>query len=295
MIPISLLLLTIISSFLNVQARRFKLEGFVSHGINTFNDKLMVNYTRSSNIFSTFPPLHEIGVINPDPNAINSSVITKDTPSNSILATIDSFVFHTLLQFPQSVGPFNVPITETPTIFIQSTNINDRKVPNPFSASADPAALGDPYLAGNVKSKITLEDWNRARGRIYGNCKDGKAWIKIKIINGLPNSLYSVTDIGVINPLSPNERLSGGAMGGVPNVLVTDTRGNGVFERPLNYCPFDSCQVATRCSLYIALFYHFDHMTYGFSPSMDAAGQGVGLVGSNHIKFFPNGEMIESK
>lgn len=290
MITIKLLVLTTFSFFFNTQATRFTLDGHVAHGINTFNDKLIVNYTGVSNIFSPFPPIYEIGVINP--GSINSSVVTEKTPLDSIVATIDSFNFRNLFQFPQGVGPFNVPITQVPTIYFLSTNINDRLTPRPFSASKDPALLAEPYLAGNVKNKITLEDWNRARGRMHAKCKNGKAWIKITLANGLPNSLYSVTDVGVLNPLTPNETVSGTALGGVPNVLVTDNRGNGVFERPLNYCPFDSCNGTARCSLYIALFYHFDHMIYGASTTLDSVGQGVGLVGSNHIKFFPNGEMI---
>lgn len=75
-------------------------------------------------------------------------------------------------------------------------------------------------------------------------------------------------------------------------MLTTDKNGFGYIFRELTYCPVESCAGKARCTLYINLSYHFDHMVYGGAPALEFGGQGAGLVVSNQLHFFTNGEVL---
>eukprot|EP00178_Gracilaria_changii_P019040 TRINITY_DN55465_c0_g1_i1.p2 TRINITY_DN55465_c0_g1~~TRINITY_DN55465_c0_g1_i1.p2 ORF type:complete len:356 (+),score=54.41 TRINITY_DN55465_c0_g1_i1:1972-3039(+) len=270
--------------------RFFSVDGHVSHGINTFNDEPIVDLSASSAIFSSFGRIYEIGVLNQD--GTNASVITARTPPSALMATIDAFDYQNSLRFPAGVGPFNIPIADAPALTILSQNLNDRVPPNSFADSADPAVIGLPYLSRESDAQITLADWNRMSARIVGKCFNNSAKVKIVVRNALPNGLYTLWDVGVTNPLTEDEGLSAGPFGGLPNVIVTNQRGYGSIFRNLNYCPSDKCAGSRRCTLYVSLFYHFDHMVYGGSPALDFAGQAIGHAAANQIQLFLNGELL---
>ncbi|CAN8066486.1 unnamed protein product [Agarophyton chilense] len=266
------------------------IDGHVSHGINTFNDKRIVDLSASSNIFSSFGSIYEIGVLNE--RGDNASVITDRTPLDSLMATIDAFDYQTSLGFPAGVGPFNIPIADTPTLTIISQELNDRTAPRSFFDSSNPSVIGLPYLSQESDDRITLADWNKMSTRIVGRCFNNSASVSIILKNALPNGLYTLWDVGVIDALTDDEALSAGPFGGLPNVIVTNRRGYGSIARRLNYCPFDKCRGSKRCTLYVSLFYHFDHMVYGGSPVLDFAGQAVGHAAANQIQIFLNGELL---
>eukprot|EP00178_Gracilaria_changii_P023418 TRINITY_DN70894_c0_g1_i1.p1 TRINITY_DN70894_c0_g1~~TRINITY_DN70894_c0_g1_i1.p1 ORF type:complete len:308 (-),score=30.06 TRINITY_DN70894_c0_g1_i1:2495-3418(-) len=273
-----------------VQASFFAIDGHVTHGVNDFNGKLIVNFSSSSLIFSSFPPLPEIGVINPF--GANASRITDSTPLMSLMATIDAFDFQTFLMFPPGVGPFNVPIAETPTFNLTSTSIIDRSTPFFFNDSVDPEVLGQPYLSSGADANITLREWNEAASRLSGVCRGGKARVRVQVQNALPNALYTLWDVGVLFPLTPNETVSVGPFGGIPNVLATDQLGRGSIVRDLNYCPFDKCIGAVRCTLSVSANYHFDHVVFGGAPTLDFAGLAAGHVAANQMSVYPNGDFL---
>lgn len=268
----------------------FTIDAHQVHGINSFNNMNLVDFSESSNLFSSFPPIHEIGVFTP--GASNASKIFKSTSLDTLVATIDAYDFQVALKFPRGIGPFNVPIAQVPTISVLSTSISDRLTPNSFASSTDPAVREGPYLSKEADGIISLGEWNSAVGQIRGRCVSGTAKVRILLKHALPNALYTAWDIGVANPLTKEEALSTSPFGGLPNVIVTDKNGRGSLFRTVNYCPFDKCKGAKRCTLYISLFYHFDHMVYAAAPALDLAGLAVGHVGSNQLQFFLNGNVI---
>lgn len=284
------LLLFFLYFFLPSVARRiFRVEGHVSHGVNSFNNLPIVDFSEASNLFDSYPPLLEIGVFRP--GAQNASRIFPDTPLSSVMANIDGADFQNAFGFPRGIGPWNVPLQQVPTIEINSININDRRVPKTFADTRDSFNLGGPYLSAGVDKSITLGDWNRASARIIGLCShDGTSRVKVQLKNGLPHAVYTMWDIGVSDPLTTKEKLSAGPFGGLPNVMTTKKAGKATLRRKLNYCPFDKCAGSKRCTLYVSLFYHFDHMVYGGSPALDFDGQPIGQVASNQIQIFLNGK-----
>lgn len=216
-----------------VEATYISIPGHVAHGVNDFNNKLLANYSSSSIIFSSFPPLAEIGVITP--GGKNASLITENTPLSSAVATIDAFDFRTFLGFPPGAGPFNIPISRTPTFNLFSTSLLDRVTPSSFESSTDPEVVGQVYLSAAVNNNVTVADWNRAAGRMTVTCRNGKAHVYIEMRNALPNGLFSMWDVGVSMALTPNESLSLSPFGGIPNVLTTDSNGRGSISRRNNF------------------------------------------------------------
>lgn len=273
-----------------VSASVFGFDGHVTHGVNTFNNKAIVDFSGSSNIFAALGPAHEIGVL--QPGAGNASIITEDVPPETLMANIDAFDLQMGLGLPSGVGPFNIPIAKVPTIFAGSMTINNRVTPNEFSDSSDVTLLGSPYLSKRADNNVTLGKWNRASGRISGSCNKNGARVRVQIKNGLPNGVYTMWDVGVRNSVTDQEAISAGPFGGLPNIITTNRAGSGSLRRELNYCPTDKCRGSARCTLYVSLFYHFDHMVYAGSPAIDSAGQAIGMVASNQIQFFINADVI---
>ncbi|PXF42482.1 hypothetical protein BWQ96_07791 [Gracilariopsis chorda] len=287
---LAVLLLHFSSFLLLANARYFSVPGHIAHGVNDFNDNLLANYSSSSNIFSSFPPLAEIGVITP--GGTNASLITENTPLSSIVATIDAFDFRTFLGFPPGAGPFNIPISQAPTFNLFSSSLLERVTPSSFESSSDPNVVGQVYLSAGVNDNVTVADWNRAAGRMTGTCRNGTAHVYIEMQNALPNGLFSMWDVGVSMALTPNESLSLSPFGGIPNVLTTDGNGRGSISRRLNYCPLDKCQGSSRCSLYLSMNYHFDHVVYGGAPTLDFGGLSAGQVAANQLVFILNGDVL---
>lgn len=270
--------------------RTFTVGGHVTHGVNSYNSKLMVDFSGSSTIFTKLGPAHEIGVFTP--KGTNASKITASTPKKALMATINPYDFQIGLDFPEGVGPFNIPIARTPTISMQSQDINDRVRPRLFSESGNFKVQGMPYLSAGADKDVSLGEWNKIAGRMTVKCYSQYAVVKIVVKRALPFGIYTMWDVGVTDALKKTEMMSASAFGGLPNVITTDEHGFGYASRKLKYCPFDKCPGSKRCTLYVSLFYHFDHMVYAGSPALDPAGPTIGGVGSNHMQFFVNAKQI---
>lgn len=275
-------------------ARTFTLDATISHGFNNFNGKRLADYTASSNLLGSLPPLNEIGVINNSPGALNATVITPSTPLRSVIGSMNAVVFQNTLGFPPGVGPFNIPLQETSVNTAASTELNDRTKPNSFSSTKNPSNLVA-YLPKGADPEISLADWNRPSARITNICRsDGTSTVVVRVRRAFPNALYTVWDTGLADPLTPREAISLSPLGGVVNLIVTDGQGNGSLKRSLNYCLFDKCPRSKRCTAFVSMFYHFDHQNYGAAPTLDAAGPAVGVAGADHLTFAVNGKQLIS-
>ena len=273
--------------------RKFFRYGHISHGLNNFNGELIANVSQSSNLFSGVGPLYEIGVVNREPGATNASEITPTTPLDSLVGSLDAQELQQSLGFPRGVGPFNIPLQDTGVLTVLSKNVNDRTKPNSFSSTKGNFRNLLAYLPFGASTSITLRDWNRPSALINSVCyRDGTSIVNIKLREGMPNALYTAWDVGVSDALKASEGLSVGPLGGVVNVIITDSGGNGSLRRKLNYCLFDKCPGSKRCTIYVSLLYHMDHQNYGASFALDAAGPAVGVVAANQIQFYINGQPL---
>ena len=274
--------------------RRRYVKGLPTHGVNVFNGKKVWNFSQASNILSGLPPMEDIGVLNTEPDAMNATSITKDTPADAHMATMFPYMFHKLMGAgkPDPVGPFNVPVYSTPTFTPTSSGITDRHEPATFGESAETEKQGN-YEAYRRDGALTLEQYNEAYGRMQINCRgDGTARFHIRM-KGVPLALYTAWDIIIKNALTPSEGLMLSPFGGAPNVIATDSRGRGTMSRKLNYCPLDKCMGSERCTAGIIMLYHLDHMVHGSGADLSVQGFGTGPAAANHLMFVTNGKVIK--
>ena len=269
------------------------ISAYVTHGVNAYNGKKIFNFTGVSNIFEGVPPMEDIGVLNEDPNAMNATQITEDTPEEALMASMFPYTFHSIMGAgnPMPVGPFNIPIGDTPTVTPKSSSVTDREEPADFSDSGIVENQGN-YAAYRRKGAVTLKDYNAAWGTMKVVCRrDGTAAFKIKM-RGIPLGLYTAWDIIITDSMTAQEALMVGPFGGAPNVIATDRRGFGTMERKLNYCPLEPCQGSKRCTIGVIMLYHFDNMVYGAAPELAPQGYGPGNAASHHLMFLTNGKPI---
>lgn len=280
--------------------RRKKVKTFrayVTHGVNAYNGKKIFNFSEVSNIFSEIPPMEDIGVWNPAPNATNASQITSETPKDADIASMFPAAFHSIMGAgnPDPVGPFNVPIFETPTFTPKSTDITDRKTPASFKDSDSVANQGNYAAYRKTGTHLTLKEYNSAAGWMKIVCKDdGTGAYKMRI-RGIPLGLYTAWDIIIKKALTNEEDLMVGPFGGAPNVIATDKFGLGEMERKLNFCPLEKCKGSERCSVGVIMLYHFDHMVYGSAPELAVQGYGPGNAASHHLMFLINGKPLTKR
>jgi len=294
---ISLLLLTsqqtISSSSEKTHYGKHKIDGYVSHGVNVFNNKHVIDFTGSHMFehgFHTQPPITEIGYFRP--GEVESGVITESTDKKSLIAT--SSVMSHFFQVNHLVDPalINVPVDLIGSNFLGYSSPNDRKTPVIFSESK----VNDIYMAESVLNDPTVEQWNNISGEIKANCKeDGSNTVKISIKNALPNQLYSLWDVAVLNPQTENESVYGVPFGGLPNVIHTDDKGCAERKMKVNFCPVRSCEPGSEsCTAYVTLLYHWDDQIYGAAPSNTFAGLPSGVLGSNQMIWPMSGTPVQS-
>lgn len=78
----------------------YMIDGHVNHGLNSFNNNTIVDWSADSAIFGNLPPIPEIAVFNAADNATNGLVITDSTDLDEVMVNIDSELFSALFQLP---------------------------------------------------------------------------------------------------------------------------------------------------------------------------------------------------
>ena len=257
--------------------------GQTAHGINVYNGEPLADY---SSVSPTIPwlnpvvPVTEIGVFDSTPGATDAEVITDITDSARPLATIGTFT--TFFGLQGSVDPmlFNMTLDQVESNFFGSTAPVDRAPVGKFEG-----ASVNVYAAKGVNSKPTVGDWAAIKGRLDYQCSDnGTSTVEIGIKNGLPKSIYTMWDVGAVNPLTIDEAGYAVPLGGLPNVFVTDANGCGHAKVELPYCLARPCEAgASSCTNYVSIFYHFDDQVYGGAPAESFMGVPVGSIGANHM------------
>lgn len=268
-----------------------QIDGFVSHGINVYNNKFIADYSNTTPLIpwlNPVEPVREIGVYSP--GDANAAPIDENTDRSLPVATIDDFA-----NFFNPGGVFdlnllNKTIDQIGTNFFGFASVDQRAPIIPF----DQSTPGQIHRSGTANAQPTVGDWEKISGRLDINClDDGRAVVRVTVKNAFPDGLYSLWDIGVFNPQTENEQGYGVPFGGIPNVLVTDNQGCGTKEFIVNYCPISPCGAGSdSCSSYISAFYHWDGQIYGGSPAATFAGAPAGVVSSNHIVWPMSGELL---
>jgi len=152
-------------------------------------------------------------------------------------------------------GSDPVPLREVPTLYITDRNTSTNEhfpVVIDESISADSTTRGLVY-PGNP-NPITIADWIKGDHSTLKikTLRNGMSKVKLKIKGLLPNSLYGVWQFNLAGPPGP--------FGGIPNIFVTDAKGNATMKRML---PFDMNQIVDN----LLIAYHSDHRVYGGTPS----------------------------
>jgi len=164
-----------------------------------------------------------------------------------------------------------------------------------------------PPTKSNPNDTITLGNWLNAGGRMYLRCKaDGTAKVKLRYRNLIPNGVYSVWAIWNTTPPGASKaRLFPVPLGGIPNVVIPDSKGRATFSRELASCPKDVTENGS-IMLFIDLAYHSDSNLSGAFPQIGAAPTkfkmedgteflsvfAPGAVAHDHVLFLISGEKL---
>jgi len=120
--------------------------------------------------------------------------------------------------------------------------------------------------------RFTLGDWLKATGSGSYSCDGQKATIMASFQNLVPNGVYTMWNfIDADPPTDPWQGLVWplGERDGSQGIFNADTQGNATFEQVVEPCPQLS---ATQSLAGLAIAWHSDGQTYGFSPG------GLGVV-----------------
>jgi len=141
---------------------------------------------------------------------------------------------------------------------------------------ADPADVG-PFPMGTALG-FSLEDWLAASGVLTVACEAGAARVDVAFDALVPASVYTLWVSYIVMP--PTVPFSAidlplGAVDGSQNAFTTDAQGHGEASFTLDVCPLLSQgPLATA----IAIAYHSDGQTYGFSPGAFGKTSHVQLI-----------------
>lgn len=202
--------------------------------------------------------------------------LTADMPASTVLATYVDPAILGMLGIPRDkVDPstVNVPLREVKVIsdlagVVRIAVKGSSQVTSPTEpAQAEPA------------NPITLGDWRRAKGEAFIECTRDLNRISLEFSGLIPNRFY--TAWGMFNN---GGQLVAVALGGVPSVFLSDSKGNATFARVLNFCPLQPAQGGPSL-LYIDILYHSDQMVYGLVPDLTLTGLMGGIVSHSQFEF----------
>lgn len=265
-------------------------EGYVTHGVNVFNNQYITDYSKVSPsipFLNPNPPLYEIGVF--VEGGSDSEVITIDTDLSRLVATNRRFV--DLFGINADPNLFNKTLDNIGSNYFGFQSNNDRIIPLAFNIAKEATV----YRKSGAIPAPTLSEWNKISGVINYKCNTkGVAKVNISIANAFPNALYTMWDVGAENPLTPQEKPYVIPLGGLPNVLLTDEKGCGNATIKLPYCPGRPCNPdAKSCTSYISIAHHWDQQIYGASPEGSAIGVPVGAYVGNHMAWPMSGKILQ--
>ena len=251
------------------------------------------------------PTFHGAFVGEYDPSAQATDAIPL-TPTNCnseiLLATTTDPTYRDTFGFPdpdsrlKNVQLRNVATTITFDGLRSSLPSMGILPPNPF-----------PPTKNQSNEPITLGDWLNAKGHMKIRCnRDGSARVKIWLRKLVPDSIYSV--LAIWNTTPPGfsaPTVVPLPLGGLPNIVVTNSDGNAKFDRKLVACPMDPTPDGSSL-LFVDVGYHSDNNVSGAVPvpllesktfiTQDgdkfSSVLGSGTAAHDHLDFFLTGNRI---
>jgi len=268
--------------------------GYVAHGINTYNGSPIGDYSVIApgvGMLNSETAILEIGALAPE-GSFDSEEITPHTDRNTPVATTRSFFDFFVPGGALDTTTVNVTLDKIGTNFFGFTSLEDRVVAGNFE---DSAATPSIYRAKGVNESPTVAEWEAIKGKMsVKENADGTVKVQITIREALPNSLYTVWDVGVTKPSS---EMAGGyavPLGGLPNAMTTDENGCAYKEIEMAYSPARSCAEGEEsCSAYVSVFYHWDGQAYGGAPAGTWSGVPTGIYAGNQLVFPTSGELLQ--
>lgn len=291
-VSLAALVMTVCAAASAGEKQRTVVNGYVAHGINTYNNQDIGDYTGVAPtvaFLNAEPKIKEIGAL--APGASNAAVIDPSTDRSLPLATIRSFVDFFNPGAAVDAGLFNQPLDAIGTNFFGWGDPSARVTMLDF----ENATPGSVYRAKGTNKRPTVGDWEKISGRIAVECaSDGTATARVSIRNGFPKAIYTLWDIGALNPGGAQEQGYAVPFGGLPNLLVTDDAGCANKKVKLPYCPTRTCEGSDSCTSYVSAFYHWDAQAYGGSPAstFTTPSMPVGVVASNQIVWPMTGTVV---
>lgn len=204
--------------------------------------------------------------------------ITEDTPGDSVLATnVDPNYLKIFGMTPADVDQrlLNVPLREV-SMIVAPWGERGQVLP------MDEVPVGSGGLA-YPNGPITLDDWMDASGKAVFVCyEDGSSDIQVNVKNLVPHGLYTAWVNKVVDSSGDGvpDRLGGASFGGLPNTLMANDKGRGVYRRHLNFCPQE--QEGFRI---LNFAYHSDGTGFGAMPDLPMGGYPGGTTVHAHLHF----------
>ena len=247
----------------NVYAGGFTTRVKITHGeavtgANRLLGEPIYSYDFAPNPTFGFNTVDELDPVGPLPVAL-----TPSSDRDAILVT----TFPNLAAVHPDVMPnINVPLRDVGTFV---NGLLDRSAV-PFHLDPSAPVVGPTQAEPGKPDPITLRSWLRGRGVALTRCGPRGNHISIFVDRLIPRRMYSaialwLRDDGTFRPV---------ALGGVPNVLMTNERGGGHLSRRLNFCPQDAASsgVGADHLIGIVIIYHSAHVAWGAIPSPGAPG-----------------------
>eukprot|EP01083_Nonionella_stella_P235232 827375_1 len=236
-----------------------------------------------------------------NPKGKYATLPTRKTPRSKLLSTGRDFIIGFEGAFPEPMTPnpdlFNIPYLDIGTTIPGSLTIDEREPAKEFDdlINSNPSELYPlTYLPEGALRLPTLDDWEQASGVIEIECNTGRtgpAIIKVKACNLLPSSIYTVWEVGIVNPgVEDEETLYTHPSGGIGNVIRSNLNGYGALEYRTPWCPLRDCVAGESidCQLYFSIFHHPDYIVWGgdfAGVSWKPYSYPAGVAGSNHLWF----------
>lgn len=265
---------------------RQNIQGYVVHGINNYNGEPIVDYSGVSPsipYLNTYPPVNEIGVYQASWTE-NSGTIMADTDRELPVATTRSFFDYFNPEGDIDPNTINLPLGEIGSNFLgtEFISLDIRTVPDSFSDSSSEPSI---YRKKGFLINPTVREWETMSGKLsVKKDEDGFYTVKITIRNAFPQAIYTLWDIGTLNPLTSEESGYAVPLGGLPNIVVTNKNGCGFAQFKLKYDLSRACEAgAGSCSSYVSAFFNWDNGAYGASAAATWAKAPTGIYGGNQM------------
>lgn len=204
--------------------------------------------------------------------------ITRDTPRSTLVASgidLNYLAFFGLTEADIDPSLLNVPIHQSFVLSGPSGQL--AQLPGVLDVGAKVRSR----IASN--QPVSLEKWLSARGVARFRCSaENTSTVRIRLRSLIPDAMYSAWGVFSFDMDGDGlgDSIGGVPLGGVPNLLIADSRGNATIVRQLNFCPDNEPTLK-----YLTVAYHPDTNNNGAVPDQALLGQPGGTLAHAAVSF----------